>query len=66
VWLHRLKALSPRLSSQERAAAVDEGMEQMRRNITGMAGALGTDHLLVSAATRYLAQLSVMMGQQRQ
>ncbi len=38
----------------------------MRRLITGMAGALGTEHLLVSAATRYMAQLSVMLGQQRQ
>jgi hypothetical protein len=30
-----------------------------------MAGALGTEHLLVSAATRYMAQLSVMLGQRQ-
>lgn len=41
-------------------------MLQMRGHITGMAAALGSEHLLVSAATRYLAQLSVMMGQQKQ
>jgi signal transduction histidine kinase len=61
-----VKALNPRLSGAERTAAVDEAMEQMRRLITGMAGALGTEHLLVSAATRYMAQVSVMLGQQRQ
>lgn len=64
--LCRLKALNPRLSGSERTAAVDDAMEQMRRLITGMAGALGTEHLLVSAATCYMAQLSVMLGQQRQ
>jgi hypothetical protein len=32
----------------------------------GMVGPLGTEHLLVSAATRYIARLSVMLGQQRQ
>lgn len=60
-----LKSMSPRLSSTERTAAVDEAMEQMRRSITAMAGALGADHLLVSAATRYMAQLSVMLGQRQ-
>lgn len=60
--LRRLKALSPRLSSSERSAAVDEALEQMRRMLTGMAGALGADHLLVTAGTRYMAQLSVMLG----
>lgn len=60
--LRRLKALSPRLSSSERSAAVDEALEQMRRTLTGMAGALGADHLLVTAGTRYMVQLSVMLG----
>lgn len=64
--LRRLKALSPRLSSSERSAAVDEALEQMRRTLTGMAGALGADHLLVTAGTRYMAQLSVMLSPQRQ
>lgn len=62
---YRLKAINPRLSSTERAAAVDAAMQEMRTSITGMAGALGTEHLLVAAATRYLAQLSVMMGQRQ-
>lgn len=61
----QLKALSPRLSSSERSTAVDEALEQMRRTLTGMAGALGADHLLVTAGTRYMAQLSVMLGQRQ-
>jgi signal transduction histidine kinase len=60
-----LKAMNPRLSRDKRTAAVDEAMESMRRSITGMAGALGSEHLLVSAATRYMAQLSVMLGQRQ-
>lgn len=61
----RLKSLNPRVSNAERAAAVEEAMQEMRSSITGMAGALGTEHLLVSAASRYLAQLSVMLGQKQ-
>jgi signal transduction histidine kinase len=57
--------MNPRLSRDKRTAAVDEAMESMRRSITGMAGALGSEHLLVSAATRYMAQLSVMLGQRQ-
>lgn len=34
----------------------------MRAAITGMAAALGPDHLLVNAGSRYLAQLAVMNG----
>jgi hypothetical protein len=58
----RLKALDVRLPPAERAEAVAGGLQAMRTAITGMAGALGTDHLLVSAASRYLAQVSVLMG----
>jgi hypothetical protein len=57
-----LKALDPRMPSVEHAEAVSAGLQEMRDAITGMAKALGTEHLLVTAASRYLAQLAVMSG----
>ncbi|KAF8071356.1 hypothetical protein HT031_001440 [Scenedesmus sp. PABB004] len=58
----RLKALDPRTPADARKAAVETGLAEMRAALAGMAGVLGTEHLLVSGGSRYLAQLGVMMG----
>eukprot|EP00879_Flechtneria_rotunda_P017155 GHRR01017967.1.p1 GENE.GHRR01017967.1~~GHRR01017967.1.p1 ORF type:complete len:229 (+),score=78.75 GHRR01017967.1:451-1137(+) len=55
-----IKALDPRMSAADRTAAVEEGLQKMKAALTGMAAILGTQHLLVTAGSRYLAQLAVM------
>lgn len=55
--------MDPRLSSSERDAKIREELQLMRTALSGMASVLGTEHLLVLGASRYLAQLAVMTGQ---
>eukprot|EP00878_Enallax_costatus_P026487 GHUV01028426.1.p1 GENE.GHUV01028426.1~~GHUV01028426.1.p1 ORF type:complete len:169 (+),score=24.47 GHUV01028426.1:423-929(+) len=59
----RVKGMDPRMSSSERESKIREELALMRSAIAGMATVLGAEHLLVTAASRYLAQLAVMTGQ---
>lgn len=55
--------MDPRISSTERDDKIREELSLMRSSLAGMATVLGAEHLLVTAASRYLAQLAVMTGQ---
>ena len=59
---HRFRSLDPRLKGEERVTAQKEILEEMKGHMATMAKVLGAGHMLVQAAARFQAQLSVMAG----
>ncbi len=59
----RIKSLQDsQRPADEREAEQKELLDEVQRHIAAMAGALGSGHMLVQGASRYLAQLATMAG----
>ena len=58
----RFKSLDARLGADERREQQRALLASMQAAAADMARALGAEHLLVSGAARYIAQLSVLSG----